>query len=187
MPGRDITRLRNSAARILIVLLFVIWAGPRVVAPVRAQSGAQTPQPQTPGETKPATPSAAPDQKPQSKPDPNLNDQGIFVFKKDVDEVLLHATVQDDKSHIVTTLDRSAFTVFEDGKQQNIISFHHEDIPVAMGIVIDNSGSMREKRNKVNQAALNLVRSSNPKDEVFVVNFNDEYYLDQDFTTTCSS
>jgi VWFA-related protein len=51
-----------------------------------------------------------------------------------------------------------------------------------MGIVIDNSGSMREKRNKVNQAALNLVRSSNPQDEVFVVNFNDEYYLDQDFT-----
>ena len=185
MPGRDITRLRNSAARVLILLLFVIWAGPQMVAPVQAQSGTQTPQAQTPqasGGTKPATPSAAPDQKPPSKPDPNLNDQGIFVFKKDVDEVLLHATVQDDKSHIVTTLDRSAFTVFEDGKQQNIISFHHEDIPVAMGIVIDNSGSMREKRNKVNQAALNLVRSSNPKDEVFVVNFNDEYYLDQDFT-----
>ena len=52
----------------------------------------------------------------------------------------------DDKQHIVTTLDRSAFTVFEDGKPQNIISFHHVDIPVAMGIVIDNSGSMREKR-----------------------------------------
>ena len=51
-----------------------------------------------------------------------------------------------------------------------------------MGIIIDNSGSMREKRSKVNQAALNLVRASNPKDEVFVVNFNDEYYLDQDFT-----
>lgn len=94
----------------------------------------------------------------------------------------MHATVQDDKNHIVTTLDRNAFTVFEDGKQQTIIDFRHEDIPVAMGIVIDNSGSMREKRNKVNQAALNLVRSSNPKDEVFVVNFNDEYYLDQDFT-----
>jgi Ca-activated chloride channel family protein len=79
-----------------------------------------------------------------------------------VDEVLLHATVVDDKQHIVTNLDRSAFTVFEDGKPQNIVSFHHEDIPVAMGIVIDNSGSMREKRAKVNQAALNLVRSSNP-------------------------
>ena len=96
--------------------------------------------------------------------------------------MLLHATVVDDKQHIVTNLDRGAFTVFEDGKPQNIISFHHEDIPVSMGIIIDNSGSMREKRNKVNQAALNLVRSSNPKDEVFVVNFNDEYYLDQDFT-----
>src|SRR6266481_219397 len=69
-----------------------------------------------------------------------------------------------------------------ESKPQSIISFHHVDIPVSIGIIIDNSGSMREKRNKVNQAALNLVRSSNPKDEVFVVNFNDEYYLDQDFT-----
>ena len=103
-------------------------------------------------------------------------------MRRDVDEVLLHATVVDDKQHIVTDLDRSAFTVFEDGKPQTIISFRHEDIPVAMGIVIDNSGSMREKRAKVNQAALNLVRASNAEDEVFVVNFNDEYYLDQDFT-----
>ncbi len=52
-----------------------------------------------------------------------------------------------------------------------------------MGIVVDNSGSMREKRQKVNAAALNLVRSSNPNDEVCIVNFNDEYYLDQDFTS----
>jgi Ca-activated chloride channel homolog len=111
-----------------------------------------------------------------------LDDQGVYVLRKDVDEVMLHATVVDDKQRIVTTLDRNAFTVFEDGKPQSIISFHHIDIPVAMGIVIDNSGSMREKRNKVNQAALNLVRSSNPQDEVFVVNFNDEQYLDQDFT-----
>ena len=109
-------------------------------------------------------------------------DNGTFVIRKDVDEVLLHATVVDDKQHIVTNLDKNAFTVYEDGKPQTIISFRHEDIPVAMGILIDNSGSMREKRMKVNQAALNLVRSSNPQDEVFVVNFNDEYYLDQDFT-----
>ena len=146
-----------------------------------------------PTDTKPASPPAAAPaaavppqtQDKQDKKegqDTNVNDQGVFVFRKDVDEVLLHASVIDDKQHIVTTLDRSAFTVFEDGKPQNIISFHQEDIPVSMGIIIDNSGSMREKRNKVNQAALNLVRSSNPKDEVFVVNFNDEYYLDQDFT-----
>ncbi len=113
---------------------------------------------------------------------PSRNETGTFVIRQDVDEVLLHATVVDDKQHIVTNLDRNAFTVYEDGKPQNIISFRHEDIPVAMGIVIDNSGSMREKRAKVNQAALNLVRASNSQDEVFVVNFNDEYYLDQDFT-----
>jgi Ca-activated chloride channel homolog len=129
-----------------------------------------------------AKPNSDSQSKTQSKTKTDLNDEGVFVFKKDVDEVLLHATVIDDHQHIVTNLDRNAFSVFEDGKQQNIISFHHEDIPVAMGIVIDNSGSMREKRAKVNQAALNLVRSSNPRDEVFVVNFNDEYYLDQDFT-----
>jgi VWFA-related protein len=128
----------------------------------------------------PSAAPAAPDK--QGEPEQKLNDQGVFVFRKDVDEVLLHASVVDDKQHIVTTLDKTAFTVFEDGKPQSIISFHHEDIPVSIGIIIDNSGSMREKRNKVNQAALNLVRASNPKDEVFIVNFNDEYYLDQDFT-----
>ena len=95
---------------------------------------------------------------------------------------MLHATVVDDKQRMVTDLDKQAFTVLEDGKPQNIVSFRHEDIPVSMGIVIDNSGSMREKREKVNKAAINLVKSSNPQDEVFIVNFNDEYYLDQDFT-----
>ncbi len=52
-----------------------------------------------------------------------------------------------------------------------------------MGIVVDNSGSMREKRDQVNQAVLNLIRASNPQDELFVVNFTDKYYLDQDFTS----
>ena len=96
--------------------------------------------------------------------------------------MVLHATVVDEKQRMVTTLEKSAFNVFEDGRPQNIVSFRHEDIPVAMGVVIDNSGSMREKRDKVNKAAINLVKASNPQDEVFIVNFNDEYYLDQDFT-----
>ncbi len=109
------------------------------------------------------------------------NDQG-FVFYAEAKEVILHATVLDQKQRLVTNLDKTAFTVYEDGKPQTITSFRHEDIPVAMGIVIDNSGSMREKRDRVNKAAINLVRASNPNDEVFVVNFNDEYYLDQDFT-----
>jgi Ca-activated chloride channel homolog len=111
-------------------------------------------------------------------------DNGVFVFKKEVQEVVLHATVVDNKHRMVMDLGRDAFTVFEDGKPQVITSFRHEDIPVAMGIVIDNSGSMRDKRDEVNKAALNLVRASNPQDQVFVVNFNDEYYLDQDFTNS---
>jgi len=110
------------------------------------------------------------------------SESGVFVFKKEVEEVVLHATVMDDKNRLVTTLDKSAFNVFENNQLQTIASFRHEDVPVAMGIIIDNSGSMREKRDKVNKAALNLVRSSNPQDQVFMVNFNDEYYLDQAFT-----
>ncbi len=192
MPGRDITRLLNKAARGLLLLFLIGCAAVSLLAwPQQATSPALS----SPENSKPAVSAASPSapQDHQQKDDQakdasekseqqKLDDQGIYVYRKDVDEVMLHATVVDDKQHIVTNLDRNAFTVFEDGKPQQIISFHHVDIPVAMGIVIDNSGSMREKRNKVNQAALNLVRSSNPQDEVFVVNFNDEQYLDQDFT-----
>ena len=113
---------------------------------------------------------------------PSREDNGVFVFKKQVDEVQLHATVVDEKHRLVTNLSRADFRVFEDGIPQQIKSFRREDIPVALGIVIDNSGSMREKRPAVNQAAINLVRASNPNDEVFIVNFNDESFLDQDFT-----
>jgi Ca-activated chloride channel family protein len=129
----------------------------------------------------PSVPNAGPTS--NSKADQSGDsDNGVFVFRSQVEEVLLHATVVDEKQHIVTSLDKGDFSVYEDGHPQIITSFRHEDIPVAMGIVVDNSGSMREKRQKVNAAALNLVRASNPDDEVFVVNFNDEYYLDQDFT-----
>ena len=175
MPGRDITRLRSKTTRISLLVVSLILTGLWLFLPAWSQQSAA---PNPPSSTDPKA--AAPQQNNQDQK--VLDDQGIYVLRKDVDEVMLHATVVDDKQRIVTTLDRNAFTVFEDGKPQNIISFHHIDIPVDMGIVIDNSGSMREKRNKVNQAALNLVRSSNPRDEVFVVNFNDEQYLDQDFT-----
>lgn len=115
--------------------------------------------------------------------EPSGNDQGMFVFKKQVQEVVLHATVLDEQRHLVPYLDKSAFAVFEGGVQQTITSFRREDVPVEMGIVVDNSGSMRDKRDRVNQAVLNLIRASNPQDEIFVVNFSQNYYLDQDFTS----
>ena len=139
-----------------------------------APAPAQPPAEQAPAGQTPAPPSGE---------SPSATDNGVFVFHKDVAEVTLHATVVDDKNRLITNLDRSAFSVFENDRPQQISSFRREDYPVAMGIVIDNSGSMREKRDEVNKAALNLVRSSNPQDQVFVVNFNDEYYLDQEFTS----
>ena len=150
-------------------------------APSNAPAGQTTPASQAPTNALPANgqQGSAPDQDQGQAAD---KDNGTFVFKAEVQEVVLHATVVDEKQRLITNLDRNAFSVFENGQQQAIKDFRQEDVPVAMGIVIDNSGSMREKRDKVNKAALNLVRSSNPQDQVFVVNFNDEYYLDQDFT-----
>ena len=117
-------------------------------------------------------------------PEPGGNDQGsMFVFKRQVEEVVLHATVVDEQRHLVSGLDRSTFSVLDGGVPQAITSFRREDVPVAMGIVIDNSGSMREKREKVSQAVLNLIRASNPRDQIFVVNFGQDPYLDQDFTS----
>jgi Ca-activated chloride channel homolog len=190
MPGPDTTLPKNEwAAAFFYFLRHAIWAGAAIVLLGQPAVGhaewkaAQLQSASSPSQTPQSQSGAAPAPPAASTPQQPPNENGTYVIRKDVDEVLLHATVVDDKQHIVTDLDRNAFTIFEDGKPQNIISFHHEDIPVSIGIVIDNSGSMREKRAKVNQAALNLVRSSNPQDEVFVVNFNDEYYLDQDFTS----
>src|ERR1700690_403437 len=154
-----------------------------------APAGSQAPSnPQTQPDANQPPSNSAPDSanrplSPSGTQNPDAGDAGVFVFRKQVEEVVLHATVVDNKQHIVTTPDKGNFNVFEDGPPQTITSFRHEDIPVAMCIVVDNSGSMREKREKVNAAALNLVRASNPNDEVCVVNFNDEYYLDQDFTS----
>ena len=113
----------------------------------------------------------------------NSEDQGRFVFKKQVQEVVLHATVVDETGRPVTSLDRGAFMVSQNGQPQTITSFRREDVPVALGIVIDNSGSMRDKRTKVNRAVVNLIRASNPEDQVFVVNFGQTPYLDQDYTS----
>jgi VWFA-related protein len=108
----------------------------------------------------------------------------VFTIEAEVDEVVLHATVVDDHQRLITNLDRNAFTILEDGQPQPITSFRHEDIPVAVGIIVDNSGSMRNKRAAVTQAALNFVKASNPDDRVFIVNFNDEAFIDQDFTNS---
>jgi Ca-activated chloride channel family protein len=101
-------------------------------------------------------------------------------LKAAVELVVLHVTVSDERGQFVTDLKQGNFKVFEQNIEQTVSFFSPDDIPVTMGLVIDNSGSMREKRDQVNAAAMTFVRTSNPKDEAFVVNFNDEYYLDTD-------
>ena len=104
--------------------------------------------------------------------------KGEYTIGVDVNLVVLHATVLDRKGTMVNDLKRENFQVYEDGVSQKLAVFSHADIPVTMGIVIDDSGSMRTKRQSVNAAALTFVKTSNPDDQVYVVNFNDVYFLD---------
>ena len=179
-------RRRNNVPLLIFFLVTALfpasspakWGAPLQSAPVPAASS----QSSAPASSAPAA-ANSPAATPNSPRDPDASDNGVFVFRKQVEEVVLHATVIDDKQRIVTSLDKGNFNVYEDGHPQTITSFRHEDIPVSLCIVVDNSGSMREKRQKVNAAALDLVLSSNPNDEVCIVNFNDEYYKDQEFTS----
>ena len=109
------------------------------------------------------------------------------VFRIDTRVVVCHTTVVDKSGHLVPNLKQDAFSVFENNVRQQIRVFKHEDIPISMGLIVDSSASMRNKRAKVEAAAMALVKESNPDDEVFVVHFNDEAFLDnpngKDFLT----
>lgn len=112
------------------------------------------------------------------------NQNGMYVYRTNVDEVLLNCTVIDKAGRIVTDLKPDDFRVWEDGVPEHINSVEHDDLPVSMGILIDNSGSMRDKRAAVNEAAMNFLKDSNPADRSFIVNFSDRAYLDQGFTSS---
>jgi len=96
-----------------------------------------------------------------------------YAIKVDVDVVVLRATTQDRNNILVSGLNKEDFQVYEDGVLQTIKYFSHDDIPVTVGLVVDNSGSMRPKRHDVIAAALAFARSSNAQDQMFVVNFNE--------------
>jgi Ca-activated chloride channel homolog len=157
---------------------------------------------QAPAKPRPATtePSLTVDRDPVASPDPDPPTQsqtgapqgvgqnsigregGKYTLHEDAYEVRLNATVLDSSGKSIQTLDKSAFTVYEDGVQQTINSFRHEDLPVSLGLLIDSSGSMYDKRVAVDKASLDFVRLSNPADEEFLVDFSWEAFIDQDFT-----
>lgn len=88
--------------------------------------------------------------------------------------VLLDVSVKDSAGGFVSGLQKDSFKVFENGKPQEISQFANSDIPVTVGIAVDESGSMRPKRAQVITAALVFIQASNPMDEMFVVNFNEK-------------
>jgi Ca-activated chloride channel homolog len=114
---------------------------------------------------------------------PKPGSSGAYTLHVDAEEVVLNCTVLDNKGQLVDDLTKSNFKVFEDKTLQTVISLQHQDTPVSIGLLVDNSGSMNSKRAAVASAALDLVKASNPQDETFVINFSDQAYLDQDFTT----
>lgn len=202
--------LRNSFLRPCIFSFAFLLC---CCAPLFAQTSTPAPRPQAASSvanydpTRPeAQPSLAVDRDPIQSPDPQDNilvtppspsqptaaarpgqvqkgQGGLYTLQEDVNEVLLNCTVVDDKGHLVMDLKQGDFRVWEDGAQQTIASFQHRDLPVSMGILVDNSGSMIDKRAAVTAAALDLVRASNPADTAFIVNFSDKAYLDQGFTS----
>jgi VWFA-related protein len=116
-----------------------------------------------------STPEAASSQTPASA----QNGSGEFTLRVNANLVVLSATVLDHHNALVSGLLKEDFRVYEDNVLQSIQHFSHEDIPVSVGLVIDNSASMGPKRADVIGAALSFARSSNPQDEMFVVNFNE--------------
>jgi Ca-activated chloride channel family protein len=114
---------------------------------------------------------------------PRASSSGAYTLEVNAEEVVLNCTVLDNKGQLVNDLNKNNFKVFEDKIPQTIVSLQHQDTPVSIGMLVDNSGSMRGKRAAVAAAALDLVKASNPQDETFVINFSDQAYLDQDFTS----
>ena len=186
--GPPVATPKSAAARAL--------AGEAPLPPTQTQTApAQKPETQPPlnMDRDPVLSPDAEDNEPVSPDHPGSPNRGAqtlergphggFTLKRNVDEVVLNVTVLDEGGHLVTDLKKDDFKIFEDGVPQTIASFQHQDIPVSMGIIIDNSGSMRDKRAAVNTAALDLVKASNRDDEAFIVNFSDEAFIDQDFTS----
>lgn len=96
------------------------------------------------------------------------------TFRDSVNLVLLDVSVRNRHGGFVSNLQKKDFRVLEDGKPQTITQFANADLPVTVGLVVDSSGSMRQKRPEVITAALVFIQASNPQDEIFVVNFNDD-------------
>jgi VWFA-related protein len=168
--------MRHCTSVFLLFLLFLPAAGAQSAA-----APAQKAPAAAPALTEDRDPVRSPEGDQPTTPQVRRQSEG-YVLHAEVDEVILNTTVLEG-AKLVPDLKKEDFQVFEDGVRQNLISFQHTDVPVSIAMVVDNSGSMSRKRPSVNKSALDLIAASNPQDEAFVVNFSDEAFIDQDFTS----
>jgi Ca-activated chloride channel family protein len=108
------------------------------------------------------------------------------TIRADVDLVQIEATVTDPRGRVVTGLSEEHFRVYEDRIEQVIENFSQEDVPISLGIILDVSGSMKKKLEIAGDAATTFLRTGNPQDEYFLVQFNDRPQITQGFTTDIS-
>jgi len=172
MPQR--TRLPKrwaSAGMTALLLLFFL--------PLISNNYSQDETPKNPDrrKTKPELESKIP-----QAPQPQSGEKG-YTIGVNVDLVLMYTSVFDKNGRFISGLKKDSFKVYEDGVEQKVSTFSQEDVPVSMGILLDLSGSMRGKIEQVNKAALAFIKASNPQDQVFLIGFNDQVELLQDFTS----
>jgi Ca-activated chloride channel family protein len=106
----------------------------------------------------------------------------VFKLNVNVDLTEVHVNVTDENDRPVGNLKKDNFRLFEDKTEQTITVFKHEDIPVSLGLVIDNSRSIEPRKQRLDAAALSFVRKGNPEDETFIVHFDDQPQLNRGFT-----
>ena len=167
------TRIRLSVCIIATVALAAGMASLTLPAAPSSQDKSQQVERKKP--VKPELESGSPQ-------DTRERQQG-YTIGVNVDLVVVHTTVLDKSGHFVSGLKKEDFRIYEDGIAQTISLFSQEDVPVSLGIVIDTSGSMRNKIDNVNKAALAFIKASNPQDEVFLIGFNDQVELLEDYTS----
>lgn len=95
------------------------------------------------------------------------------TFKAESELVVLHVSVRDRDGRYVTGLDQDNFTVIDDGKPQTLQMFSGDEVPASIGVLIDNSNSMRPSRERVVASAVEFAGHSHPRDEIFVLTFNE--------------
>src|SRR5690348_9476929 len=108
----------------------------------------------------------------------------VFKLNVNVDLTEVHVNVTDEKDHPIGNLNKDNFRIFEDQTEQKISVFKHEDVPISLGLVIDNSRSMEPRKERMDAAALSFVRKSNSEDETFIIHFDSTARMDRDFTNS---